>query len=165
MKLFDVTKELTRHSVKRYSRRKILKEVVTHHSLTKSGSPQSFARYHVNNRNFPGIAYHAVVDTKIYLTTKEQFASPHCSGRNYRSLGVCLVGNFDDQEVSNRIYKNYIYYLAYVFDRHGVLPVFSHRDFSSKSCPGNLFTPFDICQAQFLAAQLVKLNLLTFEVV
>ena len=66
--------------------------------------------------------------------------SNHTAGQNTSSVGICFVGNFDievptlAQELSGQLL---ITYLRTILNKK--LPVFGHKDFANKTCPGNLF--------------------------
>lgn len=66
----------------------------------------------------------------------------HCRGKNRGTIGICFVGNFDIEHVPQEQWElglELVRSLMWVFD----IPkenVVGHRDYSSKSCPGNNFS-------------------------
>jgi len=64
--------------------------------MTKQGSAEAFARYHVNHNKWPGIGYHYVINTdgSIDFTNDWDVKSYHVGNSNKTAIGVCLVGNF-----------------------------------------------------------------------
>lgn len=98
MEIVDVRHQLAKHPSKVYGKRNIggIKYIVIHHSATLQGDAFSFARYHVNNNDWPGIGYHYVIleDGTIQWTNDITVISNHVSGYNAQSVGICLVGDF-----------------------------------------------------------------------
>ncbi|MCT8139103.1 N-acetylmuramoyl-L-alanine amidase [Anaerobacillus sp. CMMVII] len=101
MNINDKRNSLVRHPSKRYRRRAIseIRNIAIHHSATTSGSAEAFARYHVNSLDWPGIAYHYVVnkDGSIDLCHDPEVVSYHVGNSNGRALGICMVGDFRTQ--------------------------------------------------------------------
>lgn len=117
-----------------------INKIIVHHSATTSGTAASYANYHVDTRGWPGVGYHFVVDQDgtinqtNYLTT----ISNHTSGQNTAGIGICLTGNFDTQQpfpAQMRSLNALISYLKQTVAPN--LQVYGHRDYSTKSCPGN----------------------------
>lgn len=104
--LKDVRQLLTKHATKRYSMRSLDKvtHIAVHHSLTKQGSAESYARYHVQNNNWPGIGYHFVIekDGTIKWCHDPEVKSYHVGKSNGFSVGVCLTGDFRSQEPTSQ---------------------------------------------------------------
>jgi len=101
MQIVDVRNQLARHPTKEYSKRPLdaIKYIIIHHSATKEGDAFSFARYHVNNRDWPGIGYHYVIleDGTVQRANDLTTVSYHISGYNSTAVGICLVGNFTEE--------------------------------------------------------------------
>ncbi|WP_141385485.1 peptidoglycan recognition protein family protein, partial [Brevibacillus brevis] len=116
-RVMDVRASLPRHKTLRYGRRKLtdIRSAAMHHSATKSGSPEAFARYHVGTNGWPGIAYHFVIqkDGVIYWCNDPETISYHVGNSNRHALGICLVGDFRTQkptpaqlEAANRLIQH-----------------------------------------------------------
>jgi N-acetylmuramoyl-L-alanine amidase len=105
MNINDKRNSLVRHSSKTYRRRSKsqIKNIAIHHSATTSGSAEAFARYHVNQLDWPGIAYHYVVnkDGSIDLCHDPEVVSYHVGNSNGRALGICMVGDFRTQTLES----------------------------------------------------------------
>jgi len=134
---------LQHHKNKRYGTRPldILEKIIVHHSGTKNGKARSYARYHVKNLNWPGIGYHYVADKDgIHQTNDLSTLSYHTKGQNLNSIGICLTGNFDLRPPTDPEYWQWIQMIIDIDKRLGKeLPVYYHRDYSSKLCPGMMF--------------------------
>ena len=101
-RVIDVRASLPRHKTLRYGLRKLtdIRSAAMHHSATKSGSPEAFARYHVGTNGWPGIAYHFVIqkDGVIYWCNDPEAIPYHVGNSNHHALGICLVGDFRTQQ-------------------------------------------------------------------
>lgn len=148
MNIIDVRGELPVHPVKRYPKRPIsaIKYVAIHHSLTDnipgSGDVEAFARYHVNDLDWPGIGYHYVIDADgtIYKCHSADTKSYHVGNHNQFALGVCLVGDFSNYSPSDEQYKATIGLVKQLVNAYGIEDdkILGHSEFSGyawKKCP------------------------------
>jgi len=79
--------------------------IVIHHSLTKDGTVKDWdaiRRYHIETNGWTDIGYHHGIERVNGVLTSqvgrpEFIEGAHCkeAGMNRKSLGVCVVGNFD----------------------------------------------------------------------
>lgn len=143
VKVYDIRNDLTRHATKRYGRRGLgqIETLIVHHSATTSGSATAFARYHVNNLGWPGIAYHYVIDKdgRINQTQDLETISWHVSGQNTRAVGVCCVGHYDQQTPPRAQLDSLVLLLKALKTKLPGVEIRGHRDYSAKTCPGNNF--------------------------
>jgi len=137
------------------TKRNILWEfLVIHHSLTKdyrTVSWQAIRRYHKNVLEWDDIGYHYGIE-KVNDHIEALIGRPtyqdgaHTRGYNHNTIGICIVGNWDKDQPTNRI-------LTYAIKRvvvpilltkpdplEHVAKVVGHNYFNpAKSCPGQLF--------------------------
>jgi len=153
--IINVVDDLPKHQKKRYKTRSLdrIKQIVVHHSLTEKGSPRAFANFHIDSRGWPGIGYHYVIDKKgqIFLTNFLTTISYHVDNANTRSVGICLVGNFD-VETPPQVQIDALNYLIRLIrkDLKPDIALVKHNEFSPKSCPGTNFEPhFATIKQQF----------------
>jgi len=101
-KVLDVRDALVKHTTKKYSVRPVnrITHLTVHHSLTHSGSAESFARYHVQNNGWPGIGYHFVIEKngQIKWCHDVTVRSYHVGNSNSKSVGICMVGDFRNSD-------------------------------------------------------------------
>ena len=145
----NITKRLPKHPTKKYKNRKIdqIESVIIHHSATDiSATPDSIARYHVGVNSHlqeggaPGIAYHYLIDYKgnVFQVNSLKTIAWHTSGQNTRSVGVCMIGDFDNQPPSIDQYKSLVKLLRFLKNSlNKRLKILGHREFANKSCPGD----------------------------
>ncbi|MFH1799059.1 MAG: N-acetylmuramoyl-L-alanine amidase [Candidatus Omnitrophota bacterium] len=128
--------------------------VVIHHSATDMGNSMNFNNAHLK-RGWQGVGYHFIIDNgtcgkddgQIETSPRwiKQMDGAHClaSGMNERGIGICLVGNFSKDKVSdaqmaslvqlvNELCKFYNIPRKRIFG-HGKVPG------ASTECPGTQF--------------------------
>ncbi|RME00920.1 MAG: N-acetylmuramoyl-L-alanine amidase, partial [Bacteroidetes bacterium] len=76
--------------------------------------------------------------------------SYHVSGHNTRSVGICLAGNYDLAAPPEEQLWAAARAVQIVANALGwEPPVFGHRDFSQKSCPGSFVNPKTIAEMAY----------------
>lgn len=77
--------------------------IIIHHSATAQGNAETFRKAH-KAKGWRDIGYHYVIgngtysgDGEVEPGRPENESGAHCSadGMNFKSIGICLVGNFD----------------------------------------------------------------------
>lgn len=88
--------------------------------------------------NSRGIGYHYIIekDGKVSAGRPEHVSGAHCVGYNSKSLGICIVGNFDATSPTKEQEQAFIELYRDITKRNGELEVKEHRDFANKTCPG-----------------------------
>ena len=131
------------------------RKIIVHHSATTEGNAASFDRFHREKRRMEnGLAYHFVIgngtgsrngEIEIGRRWKKQIYGGHVNGSdlNEISVGICLVGNFEKKQPTERQLKslyNLTRYLQISLLR-GRQEVWGHKDLPNQStaCPGKFF--------------------------
>ena len=130
-------------------------KIILHHSLTKDGATVNWTairKWHKGENpdsphKWDDIGYHYGIELvgdnyEILLGRLMTEVGAHTRGQNRSSVGICLVGNFDDVppprrqwDLAIRLVKS-LCEILYITGRS----VYGHREFASyKSCPGNAF--------------------------
>jgi N-acetylmuramoyl-L-alanine amidase len=144
MEIIDKRDSLLTHSSKRYSRRSLsaIKNIAIHHSATTSGSAENFARYHVNTLGWPGVAYHYVIDKDGIINHCHdlEVISYHVGNSNSRAVGICMIGDFRTQQLSDTQRKATLDLVISLLDllNLDVEDVWGHQEFPGyawKPCP------------------------------
>ena len=102
------------------------KYIIIHHSATDEGSALAFHKLH-HLRGFDrGLGYHFVIDNgtrgkrdgQIEVAPRwiKQQDGAHCkaSNMNEKGIGVCLVGNFSEEKVSEKQMESLVYLVNYL---------------------------------------------------
>ena len=148
--------------LKRFSTRKWT-HIIIHHSASEDAQTydwEAIDRYHKIDKGWEEIGYHLGVE---YVNGQEQICigrslskqGGHTIGMNEVAIGICVVGNFDVQSVTDEKY-NVVAGLCNVLMQEFNIPIDNiqfHREYANKSCPGELFS-----KDKLLEACLVKNN-------
>ncbi|MBF8984719.1 N-acetylmuramoyl-L-alanine amidase [Lutibacter sp. B2] len=75
--------------------------IVIHHAAHSSCTVKDVHNWHLSN-GWSGFGYHFFItkDGQIYRGRSESTMGAHCKDYNNVSLGICLQGNYDKEEVS-----------------------------------------------------------------
>lgn len=151
MNIRSIQDELLTHASKQYQRRSLseIKKIVIHHSGTHTGTPSSYANYHVTHHGWPGIGYHHVIqkDGTVYKCNNLTTVSYHVSGHNRQSVGICLTGDFRVEKPTKLQYNHTLQLTKKLLKTLSLSTkrVFGHREcrgHHTNICPG-------IAMAQF----------------
>ncbi|HAV63072.1 MAG TPA: hypothetical protein DCY13_12000 [Verrucomicrobiales bacterium] len=131
------------------------KNIVIHHSATPNGTLKGMDRYHREERHMQnGLAYHFVVGNGKGMKDGEiaagerwtgQIAGGHLASEslNQVSLGICLVGNFEQAEPTSRQLESLAGLINYLISRCGLSrnAVKTHQQINTvfTRCPGRKF--------------------------
>lgn len=136
----DVTNKLTTNGS--YPKRSLsgITDITVHHSASTTGSPEGYAKHHVNNNGWPGIGYHFVIqpDGYIYQTNELDTASYHNGFNNSQAIGIVMTGNFNIDEPTSKQLRS-LRKLIRNLKIHipSIKNVVGHGQVISTSCPGS----------------------------
>ncbi|MBL7073143.1 MAG: N-acetylmuramoyl-L-alanine amidase [Candidatus Omnitrophica bacterium] len=130
------------------------KYIVLHHSATDSGSSEKFNRAHLR-RGWKGVGYHFVIDNgtcgkdngQIETSPRwtKQIDGAHCKAdsMNARAIGICLVGNFSEDNMSAEQMDSLVYLVDTLKTYYGISSrkILGHSqvDGARTECPGTQF--------------------------
>lgn len=126
--------------------------IIIHHSLTKDSSTVSWGairRYHVETKGWSAIGYHAGIELvgDVYETLFGRMpdeVGAHTVGMNAKAIGICVVGNFDVDDLPSKALEKLVEICRYFMRTYSISVenVGKHSEFAPKSCPGTKF-PWD----------------------
>lgn len=145
----NIRSAIPTNPAKAYPRRKLsaITSIIVHHSLTKTGSAAAYARFHISQYGWPGIAYHYVIDPDgtVNQTLGLTKIGYHCAGMNTKGVGVVLTGNFDKTDPTPAQMESLAQLTVHIEKEIGrELKVERHSDYSTKTCPGTRFPWLDL---------------------
>jgi N-acetylmuramoyl-L-alanine amidase len=131
------------------------KYIIIHHSATDVGNALSFDYMHSHKRLWKGLGYHFVIDNgtadtkaghiEISPRWLHQEYGAHCKAdeMNYRGIGICLVGNFNDEKISSEQMDSLVY-LINILKKYYNIPdshILGHGQVNGAKtdCPGTGF--------------------------
>jgi N-acetylmuramoyl-L-alanine amidase len=127
-------------------------KIVLHCSATEDSESKSWEAirdYHTRVRGWQDIGYHfgiERVDDNVMVYQGRPFwqRGAHCkaAGRNFDSIGICVVGKYDEEAPPKEIYQATLEFLQLLCFLFWIKPedVYGHREFEkAKTCPGNMW--------------------------
>lgn len=132
------------------------KYIIVHHSATDVGKALTFDHVHLHKRLWrSGLGYHFVIDNGTSDTTGghievsprwlHQEYGAHCKAgeMNYKGIGICLVGNFNEEDVLPAQIESLVY-LVNTLKRYYSIPnsnILGHGQVkgAATDCPGRNF--------------------------
>jgi N-acetyl-anhydromuramyl-L-alanine amidase AmpD len=143
MNIIDKRNKLKTHPNKRPLKRKIsdILYIAIHHSGTLTGSSEAYARYHVNKKDWAVIGYHYVInkDGTIDFCNNHSIKSAHVGNSNRYALGICLTGDFKNEEPTEKQLNAASELCMMLIDKYETIKeIKGHLDFpgySWKECP------------------------------
>ena len=134
-----------------YPTRKSTDYIIIHHSLTKDGRVvnwQAIRNYH-RGLGWIDVGYHFGLEkingeVEILVGRPLLAVGAHTKQQNMnaRSIGICVIGNYDEHKPAEEYYDKLIPLLAHLLKVFKLTPdrIKAHRDFASyKTCPGKAF--------------------------
>lgn len=115
-------------------------KIIIHHSARREWSPEDINDYH-KSKGWKGIGYHFYIrkDGIIYSGRPENSEGAHTKGENNSSIGICLEGNFEDEEVTEKQIDSLLNLSVYISLKYDIYKIIGHKDMSETLCPGKNF--------------------------
>ena len=128
--------------------------IVIHHTGSAQGNPKGIESYHRRRGMENGLAYHFLIGNGIGMRDGEVYVCPRWRGQlngghlasetlNAKSIGICLVGNFEVGRPTPRQLQSLYGVVAYLRAqcRLPTSAVKLHRQINTRptACPGRLF--------------------------
>ncbi len=144
---YGVRKELNQFKIRPW------KYIVIHHSASDSGDAASIGKYHKETRGWVnGLGYDFLIgngngarDGQIEVGDRwnKQIDGAHAGNPEYNKhgIGICLVGNFDNDQPTNQQISSLLYLINYLQKRCNIHKdnVIMHKTFRKTVCPGKHF--------------------------
>jgi hypothetical protein len=144
--------------------------IVLHHSASRGGNSQVIDRDHQTQNGWDGIGYHFVIGNGVDMPLgridatfrwRQQSHGAHAGALplqkfyNTDGIGVCLIGNYDQQAIDPFAEQRLVELCTHLIDRIPTLSVgriIGHRDVPGKTtaCPGR---GIDLERVRFLVRQ------------
>ncbi len=128
--------------------RGVLNTIVVHHSAFFAAGPAEIQDLHIDRRGFADVAYHFLIDSQgvIYEGREIRVRGAHVQGFNTGSVGVVLIGNFNETEPSQAQTESLEQLVDYLRYTYGIRYLAGHKDYPDQSpdgteCPGDGLYP------------------------
>ena len=125
--------------------------IILHHSLTKDSGTVSWSairRYHMEKLGYADCGYHFGIEQignhyEILTGRMMNETGAHCrqDHMNYKSLGICFIGNFDITPPPDQMLGLGIRLVASLCDTLSISidRIYPHSLLADKTCPGTMF--------------------------
>lgn len=116
-----------------------INRIVIHHTATSSSATvESIRRYHTAVRGWRDIGYHYLIDGdgQIRLGRPEWIQGAHVRGHNRDSIGVAVIGNFEQVSFELAQEDSLEVLLLDLLYRYPKAKVLCHSDLANTLCPG-----------------------------
>jgi len=135
--------------------------IVIHHSATPTGGAAAFDRMH-RQKGWDELGYHFVIgngsdtrDGQVEVGSRwpKQKHGAHAKTPdnrfNERGIGICLVGNFDNERLDGGQRQSLARLVAYLMKTYQIAPanVIGHGDTKATDCPGKNVHVADVVKA------------------
>ncbi|NBD36501.1 MAG: hypothetical protein GVY30_10970 [Chloroflexi bacterium] len=119
----------------------VLTTIVVHHTaLPLSDGPFEIQKKHMHDKGYADIGYHFVIDPdgKIYAGRDLSARGAHTGGHNTGTIGISLMGNFEETEPLEAQLTSLKRLSGYLRDAYKLTHIAGHRDFQPgvTVCPG-----------------------------
>jgi hypothetical protein len=142
--IVDIVDELPKHPTKEYNTRSLgaIDDLIIHHTVSPdSRTSEQIAVYHVNTKDWPGIAYHFVIgaDGGIEQTNRLETISYHARDANGYSVGIALKGDFTSLYPTDEQIAAAAWLVDWLQAQLNIEAVYGHREAvdNATSCPGD----------------------------
>ncbi len=114
--------------------------LILHHEAAPSASVEQVHAYH-KGKGWGGIAYHLYVrkDGTVYKGRPMEYRGTHTSNYNYKSIGICCEGNFENEKMGEKQFTALCEAIEYVLSIYPRLKIIGHREVGATACPGKNF--------------------------
>ena len=115
-------------------------EIILHHAEAKNFSLDMVHNLH-KEKGWGGIGYHYYIgkDGIIYKGRPERAVGVQCISKNTKSLGICLEGDFNHEQMNEKQKKSLIKLINNIKKRYIINEIKGHRDYNETDCPGKNF--------------------------
>lgn len=117
-----------------------IRRISVHHSAIEGGSPESYARYHVQTLGWRSIGYHiCIVGGQILQTNDLLSFTYHTSSNNFDTVSVSVSADLSKRELTTEE-RNCLYAVILTYMKLFNIPVenvLGHREFpqNNTTCP------------------------------
>lgn len=119
------------------------KILIFHHSAIKVITVEKIDELH-KDKGWEGIGYHYFIakDGTIYEGRTEGAEGAHTIGKNRESIGICVEGNLEEEEITLNQIVSIEKLSLYLCLKYDISDIMQHKDFANTLCPGKNF-PID----------------------
>lgn len=116
------------------------KYIILHHSASSSLNIEDIHKDHLS-KGWAGIGYHYFIesDGNIKKCRPKNTIGAHCKGYNHCSIGICLQGNFEIENMTYNQMNSLRILIKDLLVEYPKLQVKLHKELNATKCPGKNF--------------------------
>ncbi|EPY2274955.1 peptidoglycan recognition protein family protein [Clostridium sporogenes] len=116
------------------------KMIILHHAEASGCSIQDIHSWHLNN-GWSGCGYNYFIkkDGFIYKGRPDNAIGAHCLSYNGVSIGICMEGRFNVEEMGAAQYKSLKDLTRCLQNKYNISKIYGHRELNETECPGKNF--------------------------
>lgn len=127
---------------------KLIDSIIIHHSAFFQTTDLQTACLHIEqahlNRGYSAIGYHFLIGKNgdIAYGRAINYIGAHCKNFNNHSVGICLIGNFEEEKPTNEQYQSLALLINHLrkYFINGHAKIYLHRNLNATLCPGKKFS-------------------------
>lgn len=126
----------------------VMNTIVVHHSAFPNAGPSEIQNLHMDGRGFADVAYHYMIakDGTIYEGRELNIRGAHVRGFNTGSIGIVLLGNFNDEQSTESQLDSLRKLADYLRYTYAIRYLAGHKEYPDQSpdgteCPGDNLYP------------------------
>ena len=114
--------------------------IILHHEAAPTATVEEIHRFH-QGKGWGGIAYHLYIRKNglVYQGRPLNTRGTHTTNYNYKSIGVCCEGNFENESMLPAQRAALLDVIAYLQERFPGIKIAGHREVGATACPGRNF--------------------------
>lgn len=115
-------------------------KIIYHHAARSEWTTEGVNEFH-KSKGWNGIGYNFYIrkDGTIYSGRPENAEGAHTRGENNNSIGICLEGNFEEEELTKEQIDSLVNLSLYISLKYDVYKIIGHKDVYETLCPGRNF--------------------------
>lgn len=127
---------------------KLIKSIIIHHSAFFQTTDLQTACQHIEqshlNRGYSAIGYHFLIGKNgdIAYGRPINYIGAHCKNFNTNSVGICLIGNFEEEKPTNEQYQSLAKLIKHLrkYFINEQAKIYLHKNLNATLCPGKIFS-------------------------
>ena len=130
--------------------------IIIHHTASTSEmTVESIHQQHLN-QGWAGIGYNLYINKQgeVWEGRPEEMSGAQCEGYNSVSIGVCLSGNFEIEQPTEKQIEALKEIIGYLRTKYPNAEIVGHKDLNATACPGkNLYSQLGSIIANAISKQ------------
>lgn len=127
---------------------KLIDKIIIHHSAFFQTTDLQNACKHIEqshlNRGYSAIGYHFLIGKNgdIAYGRPINYIGAHCKNFNTNSVGICLIGNFEEEHPTNEQYQSLSKLIKHLkkYFINTQARIYRHKSLNATLCPGKNFS-------------------------